>query len=75
MRYLQKQKPGAICHSAAAAKAAAKRPRAGPTADRAPKRGFPTPATIGLAQAYGLSESEFRAPQFPVTGERSTIGP
>ena len=73
MRYLQKQKPGAICHSAAAAKAAAKRPRAGPTAGRAPKRGFPTPATIGLAQVYGLSESD--SPQFPVTGERSTIGP
>jgi len=51
--------------AAAAAKAAAKRPRAGPTAGRAPKRGFPTPATIGLAQVYGLSESD--SPQFTLS--------
>jgi hypothetical protein len=58
--------------AAAAAKAAAKRPRAGPTAGRASKRGFPTPATIELAQVYGLSESD--SPQFnlsdlPTCGE------
>jgi hypothetical protein len=58
--------------AAAAAKAAAKRPRAGPTAGRASKRGFSTPATIGLTQVYGLPESD--SPQFhlsdlPTCGE------
>jgi hypothetical protein len=60
MRYLQQL--GAICHSGSScsSKGSSKEPM-GRTDARAPKRGIPTPATIGLAQVYGRSESEFRA--------------